>query len=89
MNEEELLKEYLLLSEVMESLKHLIIYNPKFQWAMEDVNLNIQQVMGQLFFRYQNHHKINLDNVVVSSFELRSRMKIYLKTLDREAHEHG
>lgn len=86
MNEEDLLKEYLLLSEVTESLEHLIIYNPKFQWAMEDVNVNIQQIMGQLFFRYQDHHRINLNDVVVSNFELQSRMKMYLRVLDSEVH---
>ncbi|NHN28561.1 hypothetical protein [Paenibacillus agricola] len=86
MNEEELLKEYLLLSEVTESLEHLLIYNPKLQWAMEDVQLDIQQIMGQLFFRYQHHHKINLNNVIVSSIELQSRMKLYLRALDREVH---
>jgi hypothetical protein len=84
MSEEELLKEFLLLSEVTESLEHLRIYNPKFQGAIEKVNGHIQQIKGQMFFRYQDHTRINLNNVIVSSFELQSRMKKYIRFLDMD-----
>lgn len=86
MNEEELLKEFILLSEVTESLEQLMIYNPDFQGAIEDVNVHIQQIKGQLFFRYQDHHRIDLNDVVVSNFELQSRMKKYVQSVNHQVH---
>ncbi|MEK3721956.1 hypothetical protein [Paenibacillus sp. FSL H8-0034] len=86
MSEEELLKEFLLLSEVTESLEHLKTYNPAFQSAIDQVNADMQQIKGQLFFRYQDHHRIDLNHVIVSNFELQSRMRKYMTAVSYVVH---
>lgn len=78
MDSEELLKEFLLLCEVHQNLEHLVIYNPNLQQSIENVNSDLKQIKGQLFFRYQNQKKINLDTVIVTGSEFQTRMQRYL-----------
>lgn len=83
MNESRLIKEYMLLSKVHENLESLSIYNPELAKPIQEVDADLKKLKGQLFFRYQNHKRIDLESVVMTGSELQARMEKYIY-IDKE-----
>ncbi|MDF2649572.1 MAG: hypothetical protein K0Q73_5377 [Paenibacillus sp.] len=79
MSQDELIKEFILLTNVFQNLEHLVIYNPHLTISIEKVDLDLKHIKRYLFFRHKNNNKLDLDTLIFTESDLQSRMRKYLE----------
>ena len=77
MNGSELLLEFIILHKVRDHMEQLMVYNTRLHHCLEQVDQDIKQINGRLFFQYHQLPKVDLYSLVDYT-QLQQRMLAYL-----------